>query len=132
MEPNFNPYTPPTEFGGQNHFFQNKVKPNYFEAVAFGLAIASLLSCTVIYTAYLFGGLAILFALLSRGAQMNFTRKSKLSLIIGIGGIILSTVLFVVTFIILLEEYGSLEGILRAGSEMLGIDFEEEFGILFQ
>jgi hypothetical protein len=31
-----------------------------------------------------------------------------------------------------LEEYGSIEGILRAGSEMMDINFEEEFGILFQ
>ena len=132
MEPNYNPYTSPDNFGEMNHFQKNRIKPNYFEFVAFGLAIASLFSCTVIYTAYLFGGLAILFALLSRGAQMNFSRKSKLSLILGIGGIVLSTILFIATFFYLLEEYGSVEAILREGSDMLGIDFEEEFGILFQ
>ena len=132
MESNFNPYTPPSEFGGQNYFQKKTIKPNIFEFVAFGLAIASILSCTVIYTAYLFGGLSILFALLSRGAQMNFSHKSKLSLVMGIGGIVLSTILFAVTLWILLKEYGSFEGILREGSNMLGIDFEEEFGILFQ
>lgn len=140
MEQNFNPYTTPPEEGLPNHPQMNgtpplrrvNIKPNYFELFAFGFAIASIISCAVIYTAYLFGGLAILFALLSRGAQMNFTPKAKKSLIIGVFGILLATVLFTASFLYLLQEYGSLENILRTGSEMMGIDFEEEFGILFQ
>ena len=125
MEQQFNPYTTPQS--------NNTVrKQNYFEVFSFAFAIASLVSCTVIYTAYLFGGLAILFALLSRGAQMNFSPKAKKGIIIGICGIVLATALFVGSFLYLLEEYGSLEGILRAGSEMMGIDFETEFGSYFQ
>ncbi len=131
MDNNFNPYITPQE-GGTPPLRRVVIKPNYFELFAFGFAIASLISCTVIYTAYLFGGLAILFALLSRGAQMRFSPKAKRSLILGICGILLATVLFTVSFLYLLQEYGSLEGILRAGSEMMGIDFEEEFGMLFQ
>lgn len=140
MEQNFNPYTNPPEGGLPNNFQTNGeppfrrvvLKPNYFELFALGFAIASLLSCTVIYTAYMFAGLAILFAILSRGAQMKFSPRAKKSIIIGVGGIILATVIFVASFLFLLEEYGSIEGILRAGSEMMGIDFEEEFGILFE
>ena len=140
MEQNYNPYTNPPEGGMPNQFsknhkppFQNTYqKPNYFEIFSFGFAIASLFSCTIIYTAYMFGGLAILFALLSRGAQMKMSKRAKWSTLIGIAGIVLSTVLFVATFLYLLEEYGSLEGILREGSEIMGIDFEEEFGELFQ
>ena len=107
-------------------------KTNYFEIFAFTFAVASIISCTVIYTAYLFGGLAILFALLSRGAQKKLSPKAKKSTLIGVGGIILSTIIFVASFLFLLKEYGSIEGILRAGSEMIGIDFEEEFGNLFK
>ena len=107
-------------------------KINYFETFAFTFAVASIIGCTVIYTAYLFGGLAILFALLSRGAQMKLSPKAKKSILIGIGGIVLSTILFIASFLFLLEEYGSIEGILRAGSEMIGIDFEKEFGNLFK
>ena len=107
-------------------------KPNYFEIFSFAFAIASIISCTVIYTAYLFAGFAILFALLSRGPQMKLSLKAKRSILIGICGIVLATVLFVVSFLYLLQEYGSLEGILRAGSEMIGVDFETEFGNLFE
>jgi len=138
MEPNFNPYTNPQGGGMPNNYTGNGtprriiLKPNYFEIFSFGFAIASLFSCTVIYTAYMFAGLAILFALLSRGARMKMSSRAKWSVIIGIGGIILSTVLFITIFSYLLAVYGSIEGILREGSEIMGIDFEEEFGILFQ
>lgn len=108
------------------------IKPNYFEMVAFGFAIASLFSCTIIYSAYLFAGLAILFALLSRGSQMTFSPRAKKSIFLSVAGILLATVIFVGSFLFLLEEYGSLEGILRAGSEMMGLDFETEFGYLFE
>ena len=63
---------------------------------------------------------------------MKFSPKAKKSILLGVVGIILATVLFVGSFLYLLQEYGSLEGILRAGSEMMGIDFEKEFGYLFQ
>ncbi|MBQ8518145.1 MAG: hypothetical protein IJ455_00895 [Agathobacter sp.] len=140
MDNNFNPYSNPPERGLPNDFQNNDapqfrrviLKPNYFELFALGFALASLFSCTIIYTAYLFAGLAILFAMLSRGAQMKFSPRAKKSIFIGICGIILATVIFVASFLFLLEEYGSIEGILRAGSEMMGIDFEEEFGILFE
>ena len=131
MEQNFNPYTNPTE-GGIPPFRRAVIKPNYFEIFSFTFAIASLISCTVIYASYLFGGLAILFALLSRGAQMQFSPKAKKGLLLGIAGIVLSTIIFIGSFLFLLEEYGSIEGILRAGSEMMGLDFEKEFGHLFQ
>ena len=108
------------------------VKPNYFEFFAHAFAVASLFTCTIIYVAYLFAGLAILFALLSRGAQMHFSPKSKRAVILGIVGIVAATVIFIFGFLSLLEQYGSIEGILRAGSEMMGLDFEAEFGYLFE
>lgn len=132
MEQNFNPYTDPSQMNGTPPFRRAIIKPNYFEMFSFTFAIVSIISCTVIYSAYLFGALAILFALLSRGPQMKLSSKSKASIFMGICAIVLSTVIFVVSFLFLLEQYGSLEGILRAGSDMLGIDFETEFGEFFQ
>lgn len=132
MEQNFNPYTNPSPMKETPPTRTVFIKPNYFEIFSFGFALASIFCCSIIYLAYIFGGLAILFALLSRGAQMKLSRRAKRGLLLGIIGIVLSTVLFIGAFMILLEEYGSLEGILRAGSEMMGLDFEKEFGNLFQ
>ena len=140
MEQNFNPFTNPPEGGFSNHPQTNGTppykrtisQPNFFEQFAFVFAIASVLSVTIIYMAYLFAGLSILFAIFSRGAQMHFSPRAKLSIFLSIGGIAASTFLFVVSFMYLLQEYGSLEGILRESCETLGIDFEKEFGIFFQ
>ncbi len=109
-----------------------RIKANYFEFFSLGFAVASIFSCTMIYTAYMFAGLAILFAILSRGSQMKFCPRAKWAIIIGIAGIVLSTVVFIGSFLFLLEEYGSVEGILREGSKMMGLDYEKEFGYLFE
>ena len=108
------------------------MKRNTFELFASGFAFASLFSCTFIYTAYIFGALAILFAILSRGPQMHFSRRAKLSIFLGIVGMVVGTVLFIAGIFLLLEEHGSFENILRYYSELNGLNFEEEFGVLFQ
>ena len=63
---------------------------------------------------------------------MNFSPRAKRALIFAVAAIIVATVLFVGSLLFLLEEYGSIEGILREGSEMMGLDFEKEFGYLFE
>lgn len=131
MNQNFNPYIGPSDNEPIKKLRTN-VKPNYFEQIALIFAMASFLCCTIIYAAYFFAGLAILFALLSRGAQMQFSPKAKKSILLGVCGIILATIVFIASFLYLLEMYGSIEGILREGSDMLGIDFEKEFGYLFE
>lgn len=78
------------------------------------------------------GAMAILFALLSRGGQMKMSSKAKLGLILGICAIVLSTVITIAAIYIVLEEFGSFENILRNYCDMYGLDFEQEFGILFE
>ena len=134
---NFNPYENPE----QQHSDQfppygqpplRTIKPvNPFEKAAGIFAIASILSCLTFYGGYIFGALAILFASLSRGNQINFSSKAKRSLLIGITAIILTTVIFGVSLYIMLQEFGSLEGIVREYCRLTGYDFETYFGDLF-
>ena len=144
MEPNYNPYENPPEGGNRdtntqqnfnpysNQSFRQPVKQNIFEAMSMTFAIAALVSCTCFYGSYILGALAILFALLSRGGQMKMSSKAKLGLIVGIAAIILSTLLTVASLYIVLQEYGSFENYFREYSEMMGLDFEESFGPLFE
>lgn len=139
MEPNYNPYTNSPNGENQNPYGQPQQFPSRaqraaqsFETAAFTLGIISVFSSSIIYVAYICGALAILFALLSRGDRMHFSSHSRLGLIFGVGAIILSTVLFVYSLYTILQEYGSIENYLREYSTMLGIDFEEEFGYLFE
>ena len=108
------------------------MKRNGFESAAIILAVGALFSCTLIYGAYILGALAILFALLSRGAQMKLSTNAKIALIVGILAIVLSTVLTIAGFYFAIEMYGSIENALREYCEMYGLDFEKEFGILFE
>lgn len=133
----FNPYENPENkhsdhFSPYGHPPIRMIKPaNTFETAAWILAIASILSCLTFYGAYIFGALAILFALLSRGGQMMLSQKSKRSLLLGITAIVLTTVIFVAAFYIMLEEFGSIEGIVREYCRLTGYDFETYFGDMF-
>lgn len=140
MDQNFNPYTNSPEGNHQNKF--NSYEPqqfrpyptkpvNFFETASWVLAIAAVLSCTCFYGSYILGALAIVFALLSRGGQMKMSPKAKLGLILGIFAIILTTVVTIGAIYIAIEEYGSIENILREYCNMYGYDFEELYGDMF-
>ncbi len=144
MEPNYNPFEPIPENDSSNdeqnfnYNFNQPLPPNsrvirlnMFEAASMVLAIGALISCTCFYGAYIMGALAILFALLSRGGQMKMSSKAKFGLIIGILAIVLTTVLTIASVYIAIEEFGSIENALREYSQMYGLDFEQEFGPLF-
>ena len=126
---NYNPYTTPPV--GENHMLQ-KTKANGFETAALVCGFISIVTCTCIYGAYLFGALGILFALLSRGGQMKMSSKARLGLILGVIGLVVTTVFNIVAFYIALEQFGSIEGILREYCRMSGLDFEEIYGDLFR
>ena len=125
MDQNFNPYESPK-------FQYPPRKPvNFFETASWILAIAAVLSCTCFYGSYILGALAIVFALLSRGGQMKMSPRAKLGLILGIFAIILTTVVTVGAVYIAMEEYGSIENLLREYCNMYGLDFEELYGEMF-
>ena len=106
-------------------------KINIFEMAAWAFAVAAIFSCMFFYISYICAALAILFALLSRGGQMKFSQKAKGSLVLGIFAIVFTTVLTVGAVYITIQEYGSLENVLREYCNMLGYDFEELYGNMF-
>lgn len=105
---------------------------NRFESTAMTLGIASVISCTMLYVSIPCGALAILFANLSRGAKMEYSKPAKIGKIAGIIGLVLTVVIFTAAFAYALQEFGSIEGIVRNYCDMMGLDFEELYGELFQ
>ena len=95
------------------------------EIAAMTLGIISIVSCTCLYLAIPCGALAIILASLSRGGQMRYGAKAQVGLILGILGIVLTAVIYISAFAFTLHEYGSLEGILKAYSDMTGIDYNQ-------
>ena len=139
MESQFNPYTNPSEDGNQNNFnsynvskFQQAQKPvNVFATFSWMFAAAAVFTGLFFYASYILGALAIVFALLSRGGQMNFSKKAKLGLSLGIFAIIFSTILTIGGLYIAIEEFGSIENMLREYCNMYNLDFEELYGHMF-
>ena len=124
MEQQFNSYEQP-------NFIQMRKPVNYFEIASWAFAVAALFSCLFFYISYICGALAIVFALLSRGGQMNFSKKSKAALFLGIFAIVFTTIMTVSAVYITIQEYGSIENVLREYCNMFGYDFEELYGNMF-
>ena len=68
------------------------------------LGIASFFTIMSVFLPFLFGGLAILFALLSKGYGRKMLTQAKIGLICGIGGLCVTASLFVSSAALLLKN----------------------------
>ncbi len=99
---------------------------SYLEMRSAGMAVASLvmgilglaMACCV-YPPVIFGSLAIIFALLSRGGEMHMNSYGKAGLVLGILGIICGILIFTYSFFTLMAEFGGLEGYLQYIEELM-------------
>lgn len=97
-------------------------EPNksYIEMRSAGMAVASLImgilglvmSCCI-YPPIIFGSLAIIFALLSRGGEMHMNSYAKAGLILGILAIICGILFLIYSILTLLIQFGGIEGYLQ-------------------
>ena len=99
---------------------------SYIEMRSAGMSVASLvmgilglaMGCCV-YPPVIFGSLAILFALLSRGGELHMNSYGKAGLTLGILGIICGILIFAYSFFTLMAEFGGLEGYLEYIEELM-------------
>lgn len=95
------------------------------EVTAMTLGLIAILSCTCLYISIPCGALAIILASLSRGGGMTYGARAQLGLIFGIIGVAVTVVLYGIFFAAALYQYGSIEGIMKAYSDMAGMDYNE-------
>lgn len=99
---------------------------SYIEMRSAGMSVASLImgilglimSCCI-YPAMIFGSLAIIFALLSRGGEMHTNSYAKAGLILGIIAIICGILFFIYSILTLLIQFGGIEGYLQSIEELI-------------
>ena len=77
------------------------------------LGIAGLAMSCSIYPAIIFGSLAIILALLSRGGEMTTSGYSKIGLILGIISIVCGILFLIYGLFILFVQFGGLEGYMQ-------------------
>ena len=78
-----------------------------------------------LYGAFVFGGLAIIFALLSRGARKKTYGAAHTALLIGTAGVLISVVITIGSFITVSRQYGGFDKFLERYTYTL----EQNFGI---
>ncbi|MGN1179831.1 MAG: hypothetical protein ACI4SD_01365 [Suilimivivens sp.] len=105
MDYNNNQNIPPQGngyYGGVNPSFRN---PGMAMATAsLFLGVASFFTMLSVFLPFLFGGLAILFALLSKGYGKKMLTQAKIGLLSGIGGLCVTVVLCVSSMSMLLKD----------------------------
>ena len=79
----------------------------------------------VVAGAFVFGGLAIIFALLSRGARKKTYGAAHTALLIGTAGVLISVVITIGSFITVSRQYGGFDKFLERYTYTL----EQNFGI---
>lgn len=103
-----------------------------FEASALALGMISIATCACLYSSLICGALAIIFAVLSKGGEGTMSQRARLAMWIGIAGLALTIIMYAFAFYSAISQYGSIENILRAYSDMTGQDFEALFPELAQ
>ena len=100
-------------------------KPMTMDNVAIVLGGISIASCFLLYISIPVGALAIIIGVLSRGGEMTFTRNAKVGITLGALGLFITITFYVSACLYLFKTYGSIEGILQAYADLLGISYED-------
>ena len=83
------------------------------------IGIAGMVMSCCIYPAIIFGSLALLLAILSRGGEMTFSNYSKAGIILGILAIVCGILFLTISLITIYVEFGGFEGYMQYIEEML-------------
>lgn len=128
-EQNENPWGDPQDSQNQQEPYQRNPVPgtasNGLAAAALICSILSIVSVCCLYGAFVFGGLAITFALLSRGARKKTGGTAHTALLLGTAGVLISVVITIGSFITVSRQYGGFDKFLERYTYTL----EQNFGI---
>ena len=120
FQPEMQPETQP-----QHTLWQNKRSENLATA-SFILGLIALLTSPCIYLAMVCGALGIILALLSRGGELTLNTQGKTGLLLSSVGLILTISIYVGLFIILMNYYGGIDGIMQEYMNIYGVETMEE------
>lgn len=89
------------------------------ESASLVLGLVAVMGCTCLYLAIPCGALAVILASLSRGGAMDYGQRAQVGLVLGAVGLALTAIVYGVSFGIAYYQFGSIEGILEAYSDMM-------------
>ena len=127
-EQNENPWNDPQDSQSQQEMYHRNPEPgnasNGLAVAALICSVLSIVSVCCLYGAFVFGGLAIIFALLSRGARKKTYEAARTALLMGTAGVLISVVITIGSFITVSRQYGGFDKFLERYTYTL----EQNFG----
>ena len=104
---------------------------NGFSLLSLICSILGVVTFCCIYSALVFGALAVLFGLLSRGSAKRPCPQARAGIRLGIIALVLTTALNIYSYVSMIQQYGSIQNALNASYSMLedmtGMDLEEYY-----
>lgn len=104
---------------------------NGFSLLSLICSILGIVTFCCIYSALVFGALAILFGLLSRGSAKHPCSQAKTGIRLGIIALALTAALNIYSYFSMIQQYGSIQNALNASYTMLedmtGMDLENYY-----
>lgn len=109
----YNNNTPPinNQVNNNNNYGNNQ--PNGMATAALVLGILAIVSICCVYGSYIFGGIAITLGLLSRGNNKKLSSNALIGTILSIVGMVISTIIIVITCITIFSRYSSVDDFLN-------------------
>lgn len=90
------------------------------------LGIIALITCCCIYSAMVCGSLGIILALLSRGGNQTLESQGTAGLVLSSIGLALTLAIYIGIFLMMLRQYGGIDGILQEYMRLYNADTIEE------
>lgn len=87
--------------------------PNTFSVLALILGILGLVTMCCLYTGLIFGGLAIIFGLLSRGNAKNPCKQAQTGIILGVIAIAVTVALYAFMLVSTMTQYGGIDNFMK-------------------
>lgn len=104
---------------GQNTNRTPRPGTNTLSTLSLVCAIIGIVSTCCLYAAFVFGGLAIVFGLLSRGSAKRTSGQAKAAVRIGILAVVLSSVITVGSFVSAIHKAGSFHNLIDSYTQTI-------------
>ncbi len=119
---NGNPYNNP--YGGRNPY-PRKPKGDSLATAALVMGVVALCSCITVYLPFIFGGIGITLAILSKGSAPRMLGKAKAGLLCAVAGFSLTAMLVVASFYMVFTVPEVMDEVNKVYEQTYGVSFEE-------
>ncbi|MCR5667191.1 MAG: hypothetical protein K6G01_10200 [Eubacterium sp.] len=89
-----------------------------FANAALALSIIGLVTCCCVYTSFICGALAIIFAILSKGEYPKMSPVARRSVVIAVISFVIAGVIITMSLVSVISHYGSLSYIIENYSQI--------------